>query len=214
MLLDVRDVTVSVASRVLLEGVSFSLPASKVAALVAPSGAGKTTLLRSIAGLHPCTGEIRLEGRTMDELGPPAFRRRLVYVAQKPAMLDGTVDENLSRPFGYRTAGAPYPREMAIELLKQLDLPSVLEEPAPRLSVGEQQRVALVRALLLRPGVLLLDEPTSALDAANAKRVEEMLRQMVASSALAILAVTHQPAQIERFADEVIDLEPYRSAAA
>lgn len=213
MLLELSDVAVAVADRTLLEGVSFSLSTGRVAALVAPSGAGKTTLLRSVAGLHPCRGDVRLSGRTLDEIGPPAFRRRVVYVAQKPAMLDGTVEENLARPFAYRTADRSFPRPEALELLEALDVGAVLSQPARRLSVGEQQRVALVRALLVRPEVLLLDEPTSALDAANAEAVERLLRETVSARQLGILAVTHHAEQIERFTDELIDLAPYRSAA-
>jgi ABC-type iron transport system FetAB ATPase subunit len=205
--LELRDVIVSAGDAPLLVDVSLRLRAGEGVALRGPSGCGKTTLLRAVAGLDDAAaGEVLLDGRTPDSHGWSSFRRAVVLVAQTAPMLPGTVRENLARPFAYRSAPEPFPAERARELLDRVSVGAQrLDQDADTLSVGQRQRVALLRAVLVEPRVLLLDEPTSALDADAAREVEELIAGERARGA-AVLTVTHDPAQAARLADRVFDL--------
>ncbi|MCG8421932.1 MAG: ATP-binding cassette domain-containing protein [Proteobacteria bacterium] len=200
---------IAVADRKLLSGVDLALRAGDRVALVGPSGAGKTTLLRVLACLADATaGELRLDGQQPAEVGYPRWRRQVTYVTQRPMLLPGSVEDNLRRPFAYATATGPYPEALAVDWLARLGLVGVLERPARELSEGEQQRVALIRALLVKPRVLLLDEPTSALDSQATAFVEAVLVDCAESGA-AILMVTHAAQQVARLCTRTIDIREY-----
>ncbi len=148
-------------------------------------------------------------------MGWPQYRRRVVLVTQQPALLNESVEANLARVFSYRVSNRAFPKDEARELLDRLEVGAHrLDQPARSLSVGQQQRVCLVRALLIRPAVLLLDEPAGALDAEAVALVEDVLRQVMAEGRLdGILLVTHDRDQIERLCDESLDLSPHRVGA-
>jgi ABC-type iron transport system FetAB ATPase subunit len=212
-LLHVNDLTITVAGTPLLEGVSLKLPAGDRVGLIGPSGCGKTSLLRAIAGLDAAGGIVTLRSETPERMGWPAYRRQVMLVNQRPVLLDASVRENLARPFGYHLNRRPFPEHRALSLLEQLAIePDRMEQRARSLSEGQQQRVCLARALLLEPPVLLLDEPTSALDAANVDAVEQAVEAYVNEGDRAVLLVSHDIAQTERWCTEVMPLEPYLAA--
>jgi len=193
----------------LIEGLCLQLHAGQRLAVAGPSGLGKTTLLRSFAVLaDPMAGQMTHEGKTPQQWGYPAFRQRVMLVAQRPVLGEGSVEHHLRRAFGFAASrGERYDAKQASEWLAALGLrQDVLSQEASKLSVGQQQRVALVRGLLLGPRVLLLDEPTSALDEAAADQVGALLEQLGQQQGLAALIVTHQPQFIERWCDGVVDL--------
>lgn len=171
-----------------LEPADLSVAAGECVALVGPSGSGKSLLLRAVADLDPNEGEVMLDDQRREDLPAPQWRRRVVYV---PAESGWWTDQ----------AGDHFPdRDAAQALLGRLGLSkSILDSPVARLSTGERQRLALIRALLLEPPVLLLDEPTSGLDAAATKSVEAVLGECLGQGT-AILLVTHDRAQAERLA--------------
>jgi putative ABC transport system ATP-binding protein len=206
--LEVARVGISVASVRLLQDVSFRLRAGERIALSGPSGCGKTSLLRGISGLDDLSaGEVTLGGRSPDQVGWPDWRRRVTYVSQEPVLLGGSIRDNLVRPFRYRSAAEPFPESTARAWLGRLGLGSRWSEPeASHLSVGERQRVALVRALALKPVVLLLDEPTSALDDAARQAVEALVRERCHDDGLSALVVTHSESQALAWCDTRIDL--------
>ncbi|NBB94844.1 MAG: ATP-binding cassette domain-containing protein [Planctomycetes bacterium] len=195
----------------LLGGIDLQLRSDEMVAVVGPSGCGKTTLLRTINALiEPSAGEVRLGGQLPGEVGYPRWRRRIAMLEQQPTLLDTSVEANLRRPFDYETADRDYPADEAAELLEELNVGRRrLDQAARSLSVGQRQRLCLIRALLIRPDVLLLDEPTSALDPESLDAVEKRVVHEVRQRGLAALVVTHDRGQIERLCDRHLDLEPH-----
>jgi putative ABC transport system ATP-binding protein len=181
-----------------LHGLSLVIESGSTAVL-GPSGSGKSTLLRLLNRLaDPDEGSVRFHGEDVRGLDPLELRRRAVLVPQLPAPLPGSVAENVR--FG------PALRGEDVDAAKPLGLAgldsSYAERDAARLSVGEQQRVMLARALALDPEVLLLDEPTAALDERAKQGVEDTLAGLRCSTVL----VTHERAQAERLAQRVLEL--------
>jgi len=208
-LLSCRGLAVAPGERTLLAGLDLDLHAGELVGLRGPSGSGKTSLLRAVCGLDdPAAGTLVLRGATPDAMGWPCYRRCVSLVAQEPLLPAGTIGVALARPFAFRACrdAAFDPTRARAALAEVFDEPPDLDADAGVLSVGERQRVALVRALLLDAQVLLLDEPTSALDPAAASRVEDAVRRRAAADGLAALIVSHDPARAERWCDRVIDL--------
>lgn len=191
----------------LLRGLSFSLGRGERVALVGPSGVGKTTALRALCLLDdPIEGELSLDGEAPEALGVVRWRRRVLLVSQRSVFFGGTVAEELGRPFSYASSEGPFEPDAARAMLAELELEGTWERPVAELSEGERQRVAIVRALGVRPAVLLLDEPTSALDPASVARVERLL----ARSTAALVLVSHDAEQRERLRAPAIDLGALR----
>jgi putative ABC transport system ATP-binding protein len=176
-------------------------------AVLGPSGSGKSSLLRLLNRLaDPDGGSVRFRGDDVRALDPLDLRRRAVLVPQLPAPVPGTVADNVR--YGPGLIGREVEPVRFLELA-ELD-PSFAERDAERLSVGEQQRVMLARALALEPEVLLLDEPTAALDEAAKGGVERALDGLRGRSGLSLVLVTHERGQAERLAERVVELREGR----
>jgi putative ABC transport system ATP-binding protein len=202
-LFELRDVCYSRGGRGVLRDISVRIPAG-ASALVGPSGAGKSTLLRLLNRLaDPESGEISYRGRSLDAYDPLELRREVSLVPQLPALLEGSVGSNLA--FAARLAGRQ-PDEARCLALAGLDADFAGREVSA-LSVGEQQRAMLARPLAQEPRVLLLDEPTAALDEAARDAIEETFAQLRREIDIAIVLVTHDPAQARRLGDYVIRLD-------
>jgi len=214
--LEIRDLAVAAGGRGLLEGLAFALPAGEGLALSGPSGCGKSTLLRAVAGLDdPRRGELRLAGRPPEDWGWPLYRRRVLMLTQKPVFLEASPEENLRLPFSFRNAPGPYPAERADRLVERLGLSDAFAGgDARRLSQGEQQRLALIRALLLEPDAILLDEPSSSLDPESTTLIEGLLHEEREARGLALLLVSHEAAQPARLGLPVMDLRAHRPREA
>ena len=209
MLFELRDVVVVREGREILRGVSTKLPEGS-SCVAGPSGSGKSTLLRLLNRLaDPRGGEVRYRDVDVRELEVLALRREVCLVPQLPALLEGSVAANVR--FGAELAGRTPGLERVLELAGLA--PDYADRDAARLSVGEQQRVMLARALALEPRVLLLDEPTSALDAETQGAVEETLIELRERLDISIVLVTHDLAQARRLADWVVRLDAGRVAA-
>jgi putative ABC transport system ATP-binding protein len=176
-----------------------------------PSGAGKSTLLRLLNRLaDPEEGRVLFDGTDVRELDPLALRRRAVLVQQLPAPIPGTVGLNVA--YGARLLRKPVDIE---KLLEHVALPAgYRRRDVARLSVGEQQRLMLARALALEPEALLLDEPTSALDAAARDAVEATLTHLRDDLGVSLVLVTHDRAQAERLAQSFVEVERGRVRVA
>jgi len=176
----------------LLKPASLSLSAGECIAVRGPSGAGKTLLLRAIADLDPNEGRVCLDGRDRSTITGPEWRRLVGYVPAEPGWWADTVGEHF--------------REWAAALAFVRDLGIPEEAKAwliTRLSTGERLRLALIRALMVRPKVLLLDEPTAALDPASVAAVEALIASRVRAG-LAVLWVTHDAEQAKRIAHRLL----------
>lgn len=159
------------------------------------SGTGKSTLLRLICRLQAYEkGRILFRGRAVESIAPAELRRSVTYVAQIPSMVDANVKDNLLFPFSFTANSSrtePSDKQLS-GMLEQFYLQDIsLSHQARNLSVGQQQRIALMRALLLDPEILLLDEPTSALDAKSASMVFTIIEHLNSRRGKTILMVTH-----------------------
>jgi len=192
----------------ILKRINAEMPAGAITSVVGPSGAGKSTLLRAINRLiEPTAGEVYLDGEPTSRMDPLLLRRRVGMVFQLPALFGASVEEAVL--YGLRLAGRGADAHRLLEMVG-LD-PSLSGRDPQSLSVGQQQRVSLARALALEPEVLLMDEPTSALDEAARRKIEELIRELNASLGLAFVVVSHQLDQVERLADHVVLLAAGRS---
>jgi putative ABC transport system ATP-binding protein len=206
VLFELRDVSLTRGGDRVLDSVTASLPAGSTA-LVGPSGAGKSTLLRLLNRLaDPGAGTISYRDRPLDSYEPLALRREVSLVPQLPALLGGTVGSNLE--YAARLAGRELDRERCLRLAG-LD-PGFAGRDVAKLSVGEQQRAMLGRALAQEPAVLLLDEPTSALDSASRDAIEATLASLRRELEISIVLVSHDPEQARRLGDWVVRIESGR----
>jgi len=208
MLLQLRDVTKSFSqpdgtALPILDIPDFSVDAGEQVVLVGRSGCGKTTLLHVIAGIsRPTSGRVKIDGwdiALMAESEVDQFRaERMGYVFQTFNLLPSfTALENvlLGMTFGRLRAE----RERAKTLLKRVGLEHRLTHKPPMLSVGEQQRVAVARALANRPQLILADEPTANVDVGNQQQIIDLLRQTCQEEKVALIIVTHAPEVAEQF---------------
>ena len=209
MLFELQEVSLSRGGRRVLDAVSAEIPAAATA-IVGPSGSGKSTLLRLLNRLaDPDRGRITYRGRALAEHDPLRLRREVSLVPQLPALLAGTVEQNLR--YAAELAGTEVARDRVLRLAG-LD-PGFAERDVARLSLGEQQRAMLARALVQRPQALLLDEPTSALDESARDAVERTLADLRRELEIAFVVVSHDPEQARRMSQWVIRLEGGRVVA-
>ena len=210
MLFELSEVSLTRGDRRVLDSVSAAIPAGATA-IVGPSGAGKSTVLRLLNRLaDPDTGSIAYRGKPLSEYEPLALRCEVSLVPQLPALLEGTVESNLLYAAGL--AGKELDAERCLRLAG-LD-PDFAGRDVAKLSVGEQQRAMLARALAQEPAVLLLDEPTSALDQVARDAIETTLAELRRALDISIVLVSHDPEQARRLGDWVVRLEQGRAIEA
>jgi tungstate transport system ATP-binding protein len=193
-----EDVSFSVRGVAILDRVALALERGEPTAIIGPNGAGKTTLLLLAMGLlRPSVGRVTWGGRANVA---PAHR---AIVFQRPVMLRRSAAANLR----YALAAAGVPRALRAvrsdELLALVGLSGLGERPARKLSGGEQQRLALARALAKEPQMLFLDEPTASLDPAATKAVEDVIRA-VSARGIKVVMSTHDLGEARRIAGEIV----------
>lgn len=196
----------------LLRDVSLRVFAGDRLAIAGPSGAGKTLLLRALALLDPIDeGRVLWHGQPIEPGQVPDFRRQVVYVQQRPAMIEGSVEENLRLPFSFRVHAADrYHHDRVLAMFQSIGRGGdLLGRKGRDLSGGEAQIVALVRVLQLDPTMLLLDEPTAALDAAAVEAIERLVTAWheQAGAGRALIWVTHDAKQAVRVAKRTLTMD-------
>jgi putative ABC transport system ATP-binding protein len=193
-------------AQTLLQPTTLALHAGDRIAITGPSGSGKSVLLRALALLDPLdAGRIMWHGATVQRTAIPRYRRNVAYLRQRPALLDGTVEDNLRYPFELRTyRDVRFDRARAASLAAQAGrADGFLDQSASELSGGEAQITALIRVLQLAPEVLLLDEPTASLDPESSQAIEALVRAWFDADPgrHASVWVSHDPAQAARMSE-------------
>jgi tungstate transport system ATP-binding protein len=195
-----EKVTVSAGAVTILDHVTLSLLSGPPTVVVGPNGSGKTTLLRAAMGLvKPSAGRITWGER---ENVPPTGR---AIVFQRPVMLRRSAQANIHYALRSSGIGSAEQRARIGEVLALVGLEAIADRPARRLSGGEQQRLALARALARDPAVLFLDEPTASLDPAATKMIEDVVRT-VSEGGIKVVMSTHDIAEARRLAGDIIML--------
>ncbi len=191
----------------LIQDISFQVPTGQYAVLMGRTGAGKTTLLEALCGLKPVAGgTIKLNNRDVTVLKPAD--RGIGYVPQDRALFQTmTVREHLAFAMMIRKSTQPVIQQRVAELSRLLRIEHLLERKPQGLSGGEAQRVALGRALSVRPGILCLDEPLNALDDDTRKDMYQLLGEVQKSTGVTILHVTHNFEEAEQLADRILTLQ-------
>jgi tungstate transport system ATP-binding protein len=193
-----EDVAVAVGQLTILNDIALTFAAGAPTVLVGPNGGGKTTLLRLAMGLlSPSRGRVTWGGRI--DVAPA--RRAIVF--QRPVMLRRSAEGNIR--YALKAAGVLRSARAAraAELLAIVGLSELGDRPARKLSGGEQQRLALARALAKEPQVLFLDEPTASLDPAASKAVEDVIRAVTARGIKVVMA-THDLGSARRLAGDIV----------
>jgi len=201
-----------------LEAIALKLPeftlsveadlSAPITGLFGPSGSGKTSLLEVIAGIRrPDTGRVVLHGRTLTEtaqrLHIPSAKRGVGYVPQDLALFPH-LNAGANLHYGYRADGSN--EALPRHVIEVLELSTLLSRPIHRLSGGEQQRIALGRALLASPQILLLDEPLSNLDDRLKERILPYFKAIYAEFKVPMIYVTHSRSELGSLTDQVLHL--------
>jgi phosphate transport system ATP-binding protein len=215
--ISIRNLSVYYENHQALKDITVDIPDRRITVILGPSGCGKTTLLKTCNRLIDLTDGVRVQGEALIDgvniLDPAVdaarLRKKMGLLSQKPYPLPMSIYDNVA--YGPRIHGTRNRRQLDViveECLKSSSLwgevKDRLHAPAARLSVGQQQRLCLARALAVEPEVLLGDEPTSALDPQSAQKVESRLVEL--KSCYTIVVVTHILRQARRLADYVIFL--------
>ena len=197
IILQLKNLSKTFDSKTVFQQLSLDVKENEIVALIGPSGCGKSTLLRMIADLESVdTGSIRFSDTTEGTIG---------YVFQKPILYPHlNVEGNIALGFGQKVAKS----QRKVRIAKELELVGLggfSSRKVDSLSGGEAQRVAVVRALLNQPTLLLLDEPFSALDIPTRRKIAQDTRNILKSKKMSAIHVTHDPQEAEILADRVLN---------
>jgi len=177
-------------------------------AIVGPTGSGKSLFLRSLAMLDEIqAGEILFHNATVKDKDLPSYRSQVVYLQQRPVLIEGTVETNLKFALQFETNREKDNLSETLNLLSSFDKPDdFLKRPSSALSGGEGQIVALLRALILSPQILLMDEPTSGLDPQSTQQFEQIIDKWMHSSTPppVFVWITHDHSQARRVASQIM----------
>jgi len=204
--LKIERLGVEYQHKYIIQKLSYIFESGKTYAIFGKSGAGKSTLLKALCGLSAYVGEIYLNNENVSEIKPQILRKKIQYLHQEAVLFPGTVKENLNMLSGLRyNSELTIDKSETISLFEKLALDdSYLEKETKKLSGGEKQRIAIVRAILMNPFFLLMDEPTSALDIGNESKVLALTRKLKEN--MGIIIVTHSPDFIQQ-ADKKIYMD-------
>lgn len=213
------DLHVAFGGLKVLKGVSLDLYQGQTTVIVGPSGTGKSVLLKSIVGLiKPDRGEVHFQGRRVDTLGEVELvevRQKIGYLFQMSALFDSmNVEQNICFPLVEHTDMSPQQRrERCRQVLRMVGLGGVEAKMPSDLSGGQRKRVALARAVVLEPRMVLYDEPTTGLDPIRADVINELIIALGRRMGMTSLVVTHDMASADKIADRIVMLYDGRVVA-
>ncbi|MDP4084241.1 MAG: ATP-binding cassette domain-containing protein [Bacillota bacterium] len=194
-----NQLTVKTANKTLLEIGSLEIEKGERYTIMGPSGAGKSTLLKCVATLKPYSGgEIYLFDEKLVNKNKKRLRKKMVYVAQQEVMFNGNVEDNVGLGLKFRRFVKKERQEKIKKVLKLVGLEGYEKRNVESLSGGELQRIALARALVLEPELLLLDEPTANLDPFNVQMMEQAIIHYCQSKGATLILATHNMNQAKR----------------
>jgi phosphate transport system ATP-binding protein len=215
--IETKNLNVGFQNHQILKDITIEIPAKQLTAIIGPSGCGKTTLLKSFNRLLEIQDDVKIGGEIIVDgvnimkpgLNVPDIRKKMGLISQKPYPLPMSIFENVA--YGLRIHHDKTAKELANAVqvcLEEVGLwnevKDRLHDSASRLSVGQQQRLCLARAIAVQPEVILCDEPTSALDPIAAQQIEKLLLKL--KKDFTVILVTHTLRQAKRVADYVIFL--------
>jgi len=196
--LTLENATAHMRGKKLVGPVSLTLAPQGFTMLIGPNGAGKTTLLRLMHGLQRCSG-----GKVAWAVPKAEARNRQAFVFQAPITMRRTVRDSLAYPLRLRGMAKAAALEKATQCAGNFGLADLLDSPAPLLSGGEQQKLSLARALIIKPEILFLDEPCASLDGRATREIEAILRQVQAGGTRVVMS-THNMGQARRLAQDIL----------
>jgi len=205
-LIETKDLCQRYGQRDILKNINLTIDRGEAFALIGPTGAGKTTLLRLIDLLDlPTSGSIYFDGIDVTGLRGRRLeiRRRMAFVLQKPVVFNTSVYSNIAYGLKWRGAGESSIRKKVSNILEMVDLSAYENRNARTLSGGEAQRVAIGRAIVSEPEVLLLDEPTANLDPISTSKIEELIASITQRFDTTIIMATHDMSQGQRLANRI-----------
>lgn len=211
-MLSLRNLHKSFGSQVVLNGIDLDFEEAKTSVVMGPSGCGKSVMLKHIVGLlHPDAGEIFFDGQRIDNLTEKQFgpvRLQIGLLFQMGALFDSmSVLENIEFPLIEHTRLSASERDdAAIEALRTVDLVGVEHKLPAQLSGGQRKRVALARAIVLRPRVVLYDEPTTGLDPIRSDGINDLIIKLKETMGVTNIVVTHDLTSAAKVADRVVML--------
>ncbi len=203
----IQQLNLQLEGQRILQEINFELPKNGVISVIGPSGAGKSSLLRCINGLYQnWQGEIKLSGQSVRQWpgGWEQLRKQVGLIAQKPCVFPNSIRANVT--FGLSRKQRRNAEQLIEQSLKQAalwdEVNNRLDTPAEKLSLGQQQRLCIARALCVKPEVLLLDEPTASLDPRSKQFIEESILHL--AKKMPVLCVTHDLPQAQRLGGNVL----------
>ncbi|HHO50677.1 MAG TPA: ATP-binding cassette domain-containing protein [Deltaproteobacteria bacterium] len=205
----IEELRKSFGDLVVLDGVSLDILQGKTTAILGPSGCGKSVLLKHIVGLlRPDSGHVWIDGIDMAIATPEEklqVRKRFGMLFQHGALFeDLTAGENIAFPLRYHTRlTAAQRRARAQEVLELVEMPELHDRPTSALSGGQRKRVALARAIVLEPQVVLFDEPNSGLDPMTSTTIDDLILRMKERLGITFVVITHDIVQAVRISDWV-----------
>lgn len=194
------------SNHAIVKNISFDINQQDIIGIVGPSGSGKTTLVKSIALLtyNRTKGDYKYKEQKIlpntNEGLLLKIRKKIIFIHQSPVLFKGTVKYNIE--YGFKLRKIPIDRDYLNNLIKSFNLSELVDRNVNLLSGGEKQRVCLLRAIALRPEILILDEPTQNLDPVNIKIIEDNLKKFVEEKGTVII-VTHNLFQAQRITNKL-----------
>lgn len=204
-LLEIKDLNKCFGKNKVLEDINLSIGRGSTLGIIGPTGCGKTTLLRIIDLLdNPSSGKILFNGVDITS-GKDAmnYRRKMAMVFQKPIVFRGSVFDNIHYGLKVRGVDKELSTDKILKLLDSLNLSGYEDRDASTLSGGETQRIAMARALITEPDILLLDEPTANLDPSSTEQIEAIIEDLNKTKDLTTIIATHNLIQGQRLSDEI-----------
>ncbi|MDH5401416.1 MAG: ATP-binding cassette domain-containing protein [Candidatus Heimdallarchaeota archaeon] len=206
-IIQLKDVHFSIGQTQILHGISLNLSKSKIHCLVGPNGAGKS-ITNQIVGLikKPNSGKIIWDDKELnlsDENETDNYSHKIGYMWQKPVFLRRSLRKNVELPLVFRDIPREERLKIVDNMLTAFKLSHLADKLPHQLSIGQQQKVALLRSIIHKPNILILDEPTASLDNANTLWFENYISNLVKNENIMVLWTTHDQFQMKRIADEI-----------